>query len=118
MRNFIFTFVVLIVFTSISFSQQKLEDDIEVAYQNAKKGLYWALANIPPKKARLDNNLVGDDILIANVRLSKEINGVKVESVGYFHSNEVKIVVFKSNESLIKEGYISAPPTISEDSSD
>lgn len=112
---FIVTFVLM---SSHSFSQQKLEDDIEVAYQNAKKGLYWALANIPPKKARLDNSLVGNDILIANVRLSKEINGVKVESVGYFHSNEVRIVVFKSNESLIKDGYISAPPTISEDAQD
>lgn len=113
MRNYFFTFIVLTIFASNSFSQQKLEDDIEVAYQNAKKGLYWALANIPPKKARLDNNLIGNDILIANVRLSKEINGVKVESVGYFHSNEVKIVVFKSNESLIKDGYITAPPDIS-----
>lgn len=112
---FIVTFVLM---SSHSFSQQKLEDDIEAAYQNAKKGLYWALANIPPKKARIDNNLVGNDILIANVRLSKEINGVKVESVGYYHSNEVKIVVFKSNESLIKDGYISAPPTISEDAPD
>lgn len=104
--------------SSTTFSQQKLEDDIEVAFQNAKKGVYYALSNIPPKKARMDGNLISNDILLANVKLSKEVNGIRVESVGYFHSNEVKIIVYKSNESLIKDGYITSPTTISEQDTD
>ena len=106
MRYIFVVLVALIAISSTSFSQQKLEDDVEIAFQNSKKGIYWALSNIPAKKAKLDNNLIGNDILLTNVKLSKEVNGVKVESVGYFHSNEVKIIVYKSNESLIKDGYI------------
>jgi hypothetical protein len=117
MRSVLFLILFLII-SSDSFAQQKLEEDIEVAFQNAKKGVYYALSNIPPKKARLDGNLITNDILIANVKLSKEVNGVKVEATGYYHSNEVKIAVYKSNESLIKEGYITAPPTITEQETD
>ena len=113
MRSVLFLILFLII-TSGSFAQQKLEEDIEVAFQNAKKGIYYALSNIPPKKARLDGNLILNDILVANVKLSKEVNGVKVESTGYYHSNEVKIVIYKSNDSLIKDGYVTAPPIISE----
>lgn len=114
MRYIFVVLVALIAISSTSFSQQKLEDDVEIAFQNSKKGIYWALSNIPAKKAKLDNNLIGNDILLTNVKLSKEVNGVRVESVGYFHSNEVKIIVYKSNESLIKDGYITTPSTISE----
>ena len=46
-----------------------------------KKEIYWALSNIPSKKARVENNLIGNDVLLACVKLSKEVNGVKVESV-------------------------------------
>ena len=113
MRSVLFLILFLII-TSGSFAQQKLEEDIEVAFQNAKKGIYYALSNIPPKKARLDGNLILNDILVANVKLSKEVNGVKVESTGYYHSNEVKIVIYKSNDSLIKDGYVTSPPIISE----
>lgn len=114
MRKKLFVFVAFIFFSNSSFTQQKLEDDIEVAFQNAKKGVYYALSNIPPKKARLDGNLIANDILLANVKLLKEVNGVKVESTGYFHSNEVKIMIYKSNDSLIQDGYVTAPPTITE----
>ncbi|HSL87919.1 MAG TPA: hypothetical protein VK870_01310 [Ignavibacteriaceae bacterium] len=114
----VFLLISLIVISSGSFAQQKLEEDMEVAFQNAKKGVYYALSNIPPKKARMDGNLISNDILLANVKLSKEVNGVKVESTGYYHSNEVKIVVYKSNDSLIREGYVTAPPTISEQETD
>lgn len=105
----------IMIFISIElFPQQKLEDDIEIAFQNAKKGIYWALSNIPEKKTRLDNSLIGEDILLANVKLSKEINGVRVESIGYYHSNEVRIILFQSNESLKKGGYISTSSAASD----
>lgn len=88
-----------------SFAQSKTEDDMNLAYQNAKKGIYWALSNIPAKKATLSNNLIADDKLCASVKLSKEINGIKVSSKGFYQTNTVEITIFKSYESLKSEGY-------------
>jgi hypothetical protein len=95
----------ILIFSSLIFAQQKTENDIDLAYQNAKKGVYWALANIPEKKQSIDNDLIADDKLYASVKLSKEFNGVKIESTGYYLSNEVSIVIYKSDDSLEKEGY-------------
>lgn len=99
---------VLFVFTIVnsSNSQSKMEGDIDVAFQNAKKGIYWALSNIPEKKAKLENSLIADDKLYATIKLEKEINGVKVEAVGYNNSNAVTIKIYRSNDSLVKEGYV------------
>jgi hypothetical protein len=106
MHKVLFAFIVLVCFKSQSFSQQKLEDDIEIAYLNAKKGIYWALDNIPQKKLKLENELIAEDKLYAKVKLEIEIEGIKIESTGYYHSNEVNIKIYKSNDSLIKEGYL------------
>lgn len=100
-------FVCSILFASIGFTQQKMESDIDYAYQYAKKGIYWALSNIPERKTKLDNDLIADDRLYASVTLYKEVQGVKVESTGYYNTNEVKIVVYRSNDSLEVEGYLS-----------
>lgn len=86
-------------------AQAKTDQDIDLAYQNAKKGIYWALSNIPGKKATMDNDLIGEDKLYASVKLSKEVNGVKVSSKGYYQTNEVEITIYKSYESLKSEGY-------------
>ena len=86
-------------------AQSKTEDDINLAYQNAKKGIYWALSNIPGKKATLDNDLIAEDKLYASVKISKEVNGVKVSSIGYYLTNNVEITIYKSYESLKAEGY-------------
>lgn len=87
-------------------AQSKTENDIEVAYQNAKKGIYWALNNIPVKKFKLDNELISDDKLYAKVKLEKEIEGIRIESTGYNSSNEVTIRIYKSDDSLVKEGFL------------
>ncbi len=100
------TIALLIFYSLICFSQEKLESDIDYAYQNAKKGIYWALSNIPEKKTKLDNKLIADDKLYAEVKLHKEVNGIKVESIGYYHSNEVRIQIYKSYNSLEKDGYL------------
>lgn len=89
-----------------SFAQSKIEADIETALVNARKGIYWGLNNIPVKKARLDKSLIYDDKLIAKVRISKELNGVKIESTGYNNTNEVTVVLYRSADSLVKDGYI------------
>ncbi len=100
------TIALVFFFSLICFSQEKLESDIDYAYQNAKKGIYWALANIPEKKNKLESDLISDDKLYAVVKLHKEVNGIKVESTGYYHSNEVRIKIYKSFDSLEKDGYL------------
>jgi hypothetical protein len=100
-----FTSLALLFALSNLFAQEKLESDIDMAYQNAKKGIYWALSNIPEKKSKLENDLIADDRLYASVRLEKEVNGVKVVSSGFYQTNEVEIVVYKSYKSLLSEGY-------------
>jgi hypothetical protein len=96
----------LIVLTGMVKAQSDLESDIDIAVQNAKKGIYWVLNNIPEKKIRLDNDLVAEDKLFASVKFSKEINGVKIEATGFNNSYAVTIKIFRSNDSLIKDGFI------------
>ncbi|MCW8803083.1 MAG: hypothetical protein OQK57_01700 [Ignavibacteriaceae bacterium] len=96
----------LLLFLPVSLlAQAKTEQDMEAAFQNAKKGVYWALSNIPGKKSTMDNDLIAEDKLYASVKLSKEVNGVKVSSKGYYQTNEVEITIYKSYESLKAEGY-------------
>lgn len=92
--------------STLLLAQNKTDQDIDLAYQNAKKGIYWALSNIPGKKAKLDHDLIDQDNLYSNIKLSKEINGVKVVSTGFNNSNTVEITIYKSYDSLKKEGYI------------
>jgi len=87
-------------------AQEKTEGDIDMAYQNAKKGIYWALSNIPEKKTKIEEDLIADDKLYAEVKLYKEVNGVKIISTGYYHSNKIEITIYKSYDSLREEGYI------------
>ena len=87
-------------------AQSKTENNIDTAYQNAKKGIYWALNNIPERKLKLENELISDDRLYAKVKLEKEIEGIRIESTGYNNSNEVTIKIYKSDDSLVQEGYL------------
>ena len=96
------------IFLSLQFvltAQSKTDNDIDIAYQNAKKGIYWGLSNIPGKKSSLDNDLIGEDKLYASVKVEKEVQGVKGTSKGYFNTNEVEITIYRSYESLKAEGY-------------
>ena len=96
----------LTLLTTTGFTQEKLESDIDYAYQNAKKGIYWALSNIPKKKIKLDSDLIADDRLYAHVRLNKEVNGVKIVSTGHYQTNKVIISIYRSNDSLKENGYL------------
>ena len=73
-----------------------------------KKGVYWALSNIPEKKSKIAHQLVAEDKLYSSVKLYKKVNGVKVESTGFYNSNEVTITLYKSTDSLLSEGYINS----------
>jgi len=87
-------------------AQTKIDDDIAPAFLNAKKGIYWALSNIPSKKTKIENDLVANDKLYSSVKLQKEIGGVKIESTGYGETISVTIIVYRSYDSLKKDGYI------------
>ncbi len=111
MKNAYFlSFFLILSFCCPCKGQTKNEEDIDIAYQNAKKGIYWALENIPEKK-KLDNDLILDDKLYASVKLEKEVNGIKLESTGYYLSNLVMIKIYKSYDSLVKEGYLKRIPS-------
>ena len=101
-----FLVLIILLFSNVGRAQANLESDIDMAIQNAKKGIYWALNNIPEKKSRLENDLIAEDKLFASVKLSKEINGIKIESIGFNDSYAVTIKLFRSEESLIKDGFI------------
>jgi len=106
MKRYFILAVLIGLFGVCSLSAQtKTEDDMNLAYQNAKKGIYWALENIPGKKASLDNDLIGEDKLYASVKINREVNGVKVVSKGFYLTNHVEITIYKSYDTLKSEGY-------------
>lgn len=93
------------------FSQNKsFEDDLEKVFTNAKKGIYYALSNIPDRKNSSSQELIDNDKLIAKVKLSKEVNGVKVESEGVYETYKLTLVVYRSYDKLVEEGYIKYIP--------
>ncbi|HKJ81929.1 MAG TPA: hypothetical protein VJ954_07890 [Ignavibacteriaceae bacterium] len=100
------SFFILSIFAANTNAQNNVERDINKAFTNAKKGVYYALSNIPENKSRMSGDLIENDQLLAKVKLSKEINGVKIESTGYSSSNEVTIKIYKSLKSLREEGYL------------
>jgi len=106
MKSLLLTAALLFVLSSNSFSQSQIESDIESALVNAKKGVYWGLSNIPTRKTKIEKSIINEDKLIAKVKVSKEVNGIRVEATGYYLTNEVSISLYKSAESLIKDGYI------------
>lgn len=105
MRFYLFLLPVIFL-SQLVFSQSKIESDIESTLVNAKKGLYYALSNLQGKKAKFEKSLIADDKLIAKVKVNKELNGIKIESTGFYQTDELTIVLYKSSESLIKDGYI------------
>lgn len=102
----LFALALTALLSTNGFSQEKLESDIDYAYQNAKKGIYWVLSNIPEKKSKIESDLIADDRLYAHVRLNKEVNGVKIVSTGHYQTNKVTISIYRSNDSLKENGYL------------
>jgi hypothetical protein len=98
--------VFFLLFVNFTIAQAKIEEDITTTLQNAKKGIYWALSNIPVKKAKVEKSIINEDKLIAKVKVSRELFGVKIESTGYYLTNELTIVLYRSSDSLLKDGYI------------
>ena len=102
-------FILFAFLPSLVYAQQEMEKNLDAAYQNAKKGIYWALANIPEKKSRLESDLVADEKLYSSVKLEKEFNGIKIESKGYYNTIEVSVTLYRSIDGLMKDGYLKNP---------
>lgn len=103
--------IVLLFFSTAIYSQNvSFEDHLEKVFTNAKKGIYYALSNIPDRKNSISKELIDNDQLIAKVKLSKEVNGVKVESEGVYGTYRITIEIYKSYDKLIEEGYIKYIP--------
>ena len=105
------TLTFLLLIAGVIYSQNKsFEEDMEAAYSNAKKGVYFALENIPDRKSSVSKELIDNDKLVARVKISKEVQGVKIESEGIYRTYEVKISIYRSYDKLIQEGYIKYIP--------
>ena len=100
--------LLVLILPLILFSQSKeksFEDDLDHAFVNAKKGVYYALNNIPETRKSLNQDLIEDDTLIAEIKLSKETNGIRIESVGHYKTYSVELIVYRSYDSLEDDGY-------------
>jgi len=111
------TWVLLVPFLFMSFNQQ-MEDELALAFQNAKKGVYWGLANLRGKKTKFENKLISQDKLVATIKISKEINGAVIESTGHNESSEITIVVHRSYDSLVKDGLLEKSSELLKDNSE
>ena len=102
--------VIIILSAILTSAQDTPESKMNEAFQNAKKGVYYALSNIPDKKNNWTKELIDNDKLVAKVKLGKEVAGISIESEGYFDTYEIKITLYRSYESLLKEGSIKYIP--------
>ena len=105
MKIFLFLFLPAVII-----AQSDFQNKIDQTYTYAKKGIYYALENIPDDKSTLNEDLLDNDKLICEVRLTKEINGVKIIAKGFFDSYETEITVYKTYDNLVKEGYLKKIP--------
>ncbi len=97
---------IIFIWIGISHAQTLSDSKIDSAYFNAKKGIYWSLSNLTGKKTNAENDLIINDKKISSVKIDKQVNGIKIFSTGFFESYEVQIKLFKSFDSLVKEGII------------
>ena len=105
-RKFAVTLFIVIITAILSICFYPKDDDVEAAYQNAKKGIYWGLSNLKVKKGKVEHKLIANDKLTAEVRVEKEINGVKVVSTGYSETTEVSVTTYRTFETLVNDGFI------------
>lgn len=109
MRTVIFIFLISAGFIS---AQDSTFSDSDIAYRNAVKGIQWALQNIPEKKLNLSNDLIENNIHYASIKISKEVNGYKIESTGYYLYAEAALKIYRSDDWLLKLGYLKPPVTL------
>lgn len=107
--------VAFILFPILLFGQainQKsdFKGKVDSAYINAMKGVSFALENLPEKRSSTSKDLIAENELIASVKVSKEVGGVVIQSLGYCNTYKVTVEVYRDYETLIKEGIIKYIP--------
>lgn len=105
-RQFIVSALLLFFVTVSALAFIAPNDDVDTAYLNAKKGSLWALNNLRTKKPKAENKLIENNQLLAVVKVEKEINGIRLFARGFDGSTEVSITMYRTFETLLKEGYI------------
>ena len=106
-KNLCLSLILFAIITALlSYHFFMKDDDVETAYLNDKKGVLWGLSNIRNKKSKLDNKLVSNDKLIADVKVEKVVNGVRVIVTGYAETTDVTITTYRSFETLVNDGYL------------
>lgn len=105
----ILTIILFLLIPMFLFGQNKSDELLDTAILKAKKGIYWAYENIPVKKASLKESLISDDELIAEIKIDKTVEGVIIESKGYAGTYTAELTIYKSYDSLIKEGFWKKP---------
>lgn len=104
-------FIILFLSAGLISAQDSTFTDSDLAYRNAVKGIQWALHNIPEKKLHLSNDLIDNNIHYASIKISKEVNGYKIESTGYYLYAEAALKIYRSDEWLQQQGYLKPPVT-------
>lgn len=92
----LYSLISLMIMTFSNLFAGSPEEDIEIAYRNAMKGVYWAFENVPVKKETLSKDLIVDNKNICSVKISIEVKGFKVTATGYYNSSSVEVTTYKS----------------------
>jgi SMC interacting uncharacterized protein involved in chromosome segregation len=95
------------LFLSLLPLNDAMEEELSIAFNYAKKGVYYGLSNLKGLKTKLEDKLVENNKLQSMVKVSKEINGVRIESTGYYESTTLTVILYRSYDGLIKDGYLS-----------
>ena len=101
----IFTIPYLFILAQDKIQRSSFDEDVKHAYTNAMKGIYFALENIPESKSSLNSDLIEGDDLLAELKLTKEFKGIKIESKGFYKTYTVEVIIYRSYESLAADGY-------------
>lgn len=107
MKIVLLSFILFALFLSMKFD---FDDDLSKAFLFSKKGIHWGLSNLSAKKSKTENKLIDNNKLISKIKVEKEVNGYRFESVGFYESTEVSIVLHRSFDELLKEGYLKIHP--------
>lgn len=99
-------YVIFLILTVSLYAQSNITAPADSAYANAKKGIYWAFSNIPESKKSDSHDIIVNDNLLAEVKIYREIEGVKTEVTGWFETTKVTITTYKSFATLKNEGFI------------
>ncbi|MDZ7764520.1 MAG: hypothetical protein U5K00_08850 [Melioribacteraceae bacterium] len=100
-----FSLFILQVTAQEEITPSNFDLDVKHAYTNAMKGVYYALENIPESKRTLNSDIIESDELLAEIKLTKEIQGIKIVSKGVYKTYSVEVVIYRSYEALAAEGF-------------